>query len=121
MDILSKDPSSLGIVLVVATQIVSLGIRIVSGGFKAGHLEKSIHFTLDKTLLSVFTQNFQLRMAELRFDSGNGASQFFQGGSNFGEFGSFMHAKTSKMLTAQIVESGGGQVAVTLTLRYVDT
>jgi hypothetical protein len=115
-----KEPAGLGAVLVAVTQGISLVVRIVSGGFKSGHLEKSIQFTLDKALLSAFTQNFQLRLAELRFNSGNGAGQFFQGGVNFGELGSFMHAKTSKMLTAQMVESGENQVAVTLTLRYLD-
>jgi hypothetical protein len=120
MGILSKDPSSLGIVLVVATQMVSLGIRMVSGGFKSGYLEKSIHFTLEKTHLAAFMEKFQSRMAELRFNPGNEAGQYLQGGKNFGEFGSFMHAKTSKMLTAQMVESGEGQLQVTMKLLYID-
>jgi hypothetical protein len=111
--------TTLGFALVIAGLVVSWVMALVLGGFKIGSLERRIELTLDRAGLSRFLEQFHRRVAELGFQPGSVAGQFFQGGIGIEPLAAFTHAKTKKQLTLTVHEHGP-QPRAELSLRYLD-
>lgn len=106
--------------LVIASMVLSWVLNIVFGGFKIGRLARSIQLAVPREQLAAFMDLFQRRVAELGFRSGRAAGEFLQGGSEFLNLSSHTHAKTRKQLKIIMHDGGAVEVAIELTLQYLD-
>jgi hypothetical protein len=105
--------------LVTASLVVSWAVTILFSGWKFGRLKRRVQFPMDRTLVAAFLQRLHQRAAELGFRPGSVSGQFLQGGAQFGDLGSFTHARINKELMVDVNESSQ-PATVGLTLQYLD-
>jgi hypothetical protein len=111
---------SMGIGLVIMSQVAAWLFGLVRGGFKLGRLARTVPLPVSKSQLPGFLDTAHRRLEELGFQRGESEGQFIQSGAVPGVLTSFTHAKTRKALTLAVHESEGPEARVELTLVYLD-
>ncbi len=113
--------SNLGILLVIVVQIIAIAIAIVLGGFRVGYLRKSVQLSMPKADAAPFWETMFQRLQELGFKKAEPEGRYLQGGARSGDPSySFTHARTNKEVMVQFRESEAEEIAVTVSLGYLD-
>lgn len=110
----------LGFGLVMFTTLVSLVVgQIQSRRSGFSHLDKTLEVPVEKVNREFFLQGFRERLATLGFQPAGNEDTFHQGGVDLAALGSASHAKTKKLLTIRMQDSGPGKLTAVITLRYL--
>jgi hypothetical protein len=110
----------LGFGLVALSVFLAIVAKQVQSGRSAfSHLQKTIELPLNKVNQDSFLRDFRHRLASLGFKSVDNNNNFIQGSSDLAEFGAASHARTKKLLTLHLQDSGNDNLTASLTLRYL--